>query len=269
MISGENIQQYINFLHEKRYKAPAEEELLNRWKSLSDFEIIQQLQGLYNYWGIDAMTAAMYERLFIQSQPLSQASEEQPSIIASDNSKGINTKKTSTSKNLAIGLIAVIIIITVAFWIWKKNSTPAETNTELQKRMQQVRDSVSQERALRLQQEQAMKRQAFEKAQKLKAIKDNIHKFVTQKVTYDYDSFFGGIDNVQVTVSNSSDFKMDEVTVQLSYIKKNGELYDTKYITISNVPAHGQKTVSGPESKRGTSVGSRITKVYSDELEGV
>lgn len=266
MISGENIEQYINFLHEKRYNTPAGEELTNRWKSLNDFEIIQQLQGLYNFWGIDSMTAAMYERLFIQSQPLLPTTEKEQMPVASDHIDDTKTKKSSGLRNVTIGLIAVTILV-IAFFLWKRTGKLSETNTELQKRMQQVKDSINQERAIRLQQEQAIQRQAFEKAQKLKAIKDNINKFVTQKVTYDYNDFFGGIDNVQVTVSNNTDFKMDEVTVQLSYIKKNGELYDTQYITVSNISAHGQKTVPGPESKRGTSMGSKITKVYSHELE--
>jgi len=266
MISGENIQQYINFLHEKRYNEPADDELLNRWKSLNDFEIIQQLQGLYNYWGIDSMTAAMYERLFIQSQPLPPTLEKKPIPVVSDYIDNTKTKKPSRFRNFIIGLIAATILV-IAFFLWKRTGTLSKTNTELQKRVQQVKDSISQERAIRLQEEQAIQRQAFEKAQKLKAIKGNINKFITQKVTYDYNDFFGGIDNVKVTVSNNSDFKMNEVTVQLSYIKKNGELYETQNVTIFNIPAHERKTVSGPESKRGTSMGSKITSVQSDELD--
>jgi hypothetical protein len=264
MISGENIQQYINFLHEKRYNASADEALLSRWKSLNDFEIIQQLQGLYNFWGIDSMTAAMYERLFIQSQPLPPTVEKEPIPAVSDYVDETKAKKFSGFRNLTIGLIAVIILIT-AFWLWTKTGSLSETNMELQKRMQQAKDSISQERAIRLQQEQTIRREAFEKAQKLKVIKASINKFVTQKVTYEYNGFFGGIDNVQVTVSNNSDFKLNEVTVLLSYIKKNGELYDTKYIIISNIPAHGQKTVSGPDSKRGIRLDSRLGEVVLDE----
>ncbi|KAA5533516.1 hypothetical protein F0919_13325 [Taibaiella lutea] len=264
MISGQNIRQYINFLHEKRYNAPADEELLDRWNSLNDFEIIQQLQGLYNFWGIDNITAAMYERLFIQSPYLPPMPQAEPTEIASDNIGNTKTKRSSGLRNFIIGLIAIAVLI-LAFFLWKRAGTMSNTNTELQKRMQQVKDSISQEQAIKLQQEQEAQRQAYEKAQKIKIIKDNIGRFVTQKVTYNYDGFFGGIDDVHVTVSNNSDFKIDEVTVQLSYIKKNGELYDTQYITVSNIPARGQKTVSAPESKRGTSMNSKLGKVVLDE----
>lgn len=264
MISGENIQQYINFLHEKRYAAPADEELLNRWKSLNDFEIIQQLQGLYNFWGIDNMTAAMYERLFIQAQNIAAPVTEVP--VAPEYPEAVKTKKRIPPAAIIAGLIIIFIAIGI-IWFWARTSSLSKTNTDLQKKMQQVKDSVSQAEAIRLQQEREAKRQAYEKAQKIKAVKDNIGMFVTQKVTYDYDGFFGGIDNVLVTVSNNSDFNMNAITVQLSYIKKNGELYDTKYLTVRDVAAHSQKMVKGPDSKRGMKVNSKISHVQSDELE--
>lgn len=262
MISGENIQQYINFLHEKRYNAPANDELLDRWKSLNDFEIIQQLQGLYNFWEIDSMTAAMYERLFLQSNVLH--STELKETTTAEPVEAVKQKNNSGFRYLTIGLIIIAVILGI-IWLWARTGKLSETNTELQKRMRQVKDSISQEQAIRMQQEQEVQRQAYEKAQKLKAVKDNIDQFITQKVTYDYDGFFGGIDHVIITVSNNSDFNVNQATVVLLYIKKNGDLYDTKYVTIQEIAAHSQKMINGPDSKRGTKLDSKLGKVVLDE----
>jgi len=68
MISSKNIREYINFLHMKKYSAPATEDLKSRWAALRDDEIAGQLQGLYLHWGIDSRTAQSYEAAFLQFQ---------------------------------------------------------------------------------------------------------------------------------------------------------------------------------------------------------
>lgn len=277
MITSENIQQYINFLHEKRYRKPATEELLSRWQNLTDFEIIKELHGLYSFWGIDANTAAIYERLFQQSQhptPIPEpainnnnnnASEIPPSLPPYEDTP--KSKNSGSFKYLAL-LLIVLLIGATTIWFYRRASNLSETNDALEKKVQQANDSVNQERAMRLQREKEMQRQAKEKEDKIKEVSSNIGKYLTSKATYDFNSTFGGIDNVQVTVSNNSDFKINEVTISLMYIKKNGDLYDTKSVTLSNIAAHQQKTVQGPDSKRGMSMSTKITAFQSDELEG-
>lgn len=66
MINSSNIRSYINFLHLKKYSAPATEDLKNRWAAVPDPELPSQLQGLYQHWGIDAATAGVYEQQFLQ-----------------------------------------------------------------------------------------------------------------------------------------------------------------------------------------------------------
>lgn len=68
MINPINVKDYINFLHLKKYSAPATEELKNRWASVPEQELATQLQGLYQHWGIDPQTAAAYELQFLQGQ---------------------------------------------------------------------------------------------------------------------------------------------------------------------------------------------------------
>jgi Ca2+/Na+ antiporter len=270
MITSENIQQYINFLHEKRYRKPATEDLLARWQNLSDFEIIKELQGLYSFWGIDANTAAIYERMFQQSQQPAPAIIENTTtdtVIAPTLEEAPKEKKSGTFKYFVF-LIIVLLTGAATIWFYRSANKLSETNNELEKKVQQVNDSINKERAVQLQRENELQRQAKEKEDKIKEVSSNIGKYLTSKATYDFNSTFGGIDNVQITVSNNSDFKINEVTISLMYIKKNGDLYDTKSVTLSNIPAHQQKTVQGPDSKRGMSMSTKITAFQSDELEG-
>lgn len=257
MISGENIQPYINFLHDKRYGSPASDELLDRWKSLNDFEIIKQLQGLYNFWEIDSLTADMYERLFFQSQTL-QAPVPEPQ------QEFHREEKKATPFKYGWIILTGIAIIAVGIWWLNRSGNLSETNADLKKKAQQLQDSVSMEQAISQQREREAQRKAAERAAMLQEVRTNTSRYVSQKVTYDYDGFFGGIDQVTVSISNNTDFNISEATIVLSYIKKNGELYDTKYVTASGIAAHSQKMINGPDSKRGTRLDSRLGKVVFD-----
>ncbi len=68
MINSTNIRGYINFLHLRKYNAPATEELQRRWAMLPDQEITAQLQGLYQHWGIDVLAGQQYEQEFYRAQ---------------------------------------------------------------------------------------------------------------------------------------------------------------------------------------------------------
>ena len=43
---------------------PAPQELLNSWRDLSENEVVIHLNGLYNHWNLDAITAKNYEQEF-------------------------------------------------------------------------------------------------------------------------------------------------------------------------------------------------------------
>ncbi|MGB3076903.1 MAG: hypothetical protein WBB36_16360, partial [Chitinophagales bacterium] len=80
----------------------------------------------------------------------------------------------------------------------------------------------------------------------------NITTFLKVNVTYK-DKIIGGVENVNVTVSNSSDFKMEQVAVKLSYLKK-GTVYATQTVTIYELQPHASATVTAPDGSLGNSV---------------
>jgi hypothetical protein len=101
---------------------------------------------------------------------------------------------------------------------------------------------------------------------KNRKIRNNITEYVgasTNQCTYDG---LGGISNLDITVTNNTDYKMNEVTVSVDYIKDNGDVFKSEIVTIYNIPAHQDKSVSAPESNRGTSVNTSIHSISSKNL---
>lgn len=84
--------------------------------------------------------------------------------------------------------------------------------------------------------------------------RNNITSLV-QVTTNQYSvSTFGGISNLEVIVTNNTNNTIDQITVAIDYIKENGDIYTTEYLTFNNIPANQNKSLSAPDSNRGLSV---------------
>ena len=79
-------------------------------------------------------------------------------------------------------------------------------------------------------------------------------------------STFGGISNLDVIVSNNTDYTLDQVTVAIDYIKKNGGIYKTETLTFNNIPAKQNISLSAPNSKRGLAVKLTMQTITALEL---
>lgn len=77
---------------------------------------------------------------------------------------------------------------------------------------------------------------------------------------------FGGISNLDVIVANNTGYTIDQIIVAIDYIKENGGIYTTKYLTFNNVPAYQNKSLSAPESNRGLSVNLTKQTITASEL---
>jgi len=77
---------------------------------------------------------------------------------------------------------------------------------------------------------------------------------------------FGGISNLDVIVTNNTDYTIDQITVAIAYIKENGGIYTTEYLTFNNIPAYQNKSLSAPNSNRGLSVNLTKQTITASEL---
>lgn len=77
----------------------------------------------------------------------------------------------------------------------------------------------------------------------------------------------GGIRNLQLTVSNDSKYVLDNVTVEVQYVKANQQLLKTESVHFKSVAPNGTLTIRLPDTNRGMKVNFKVVKVESKEFK--
>jgi hypothetical protein len=77
---------------------------------------------------------------------------------------------------------------------------------------------------------------------------------------------FGGIHNLQITVTNRSAYSLDLVVVAVSYIQANKKTYKTENLFFRGVAPGSALMLEAPKSSRGISVQYKVTSIDSKEL---
>ena len=84
---------------------------------------------------------------------------------------------------------------------------------------------------------------------------------------------FGGIKNLELKVKNSSGFLLDNVEVELIYLKPNEQPLKTEKIHFSSVAPNGSLTIQIPDNPRGVKVQYKIKSInssgYADYVAGM
>ena len=76
---------------------------------------------------------------------------------------------------------------------------------------------------------------------------------------------FGGISNLQITVSNHSVYSLDLVVVEVQYIQANKKIFKTENIYFHNVGAGSALMQEAPKSPRGIKVQYKLVLINSKE----
>ncbi|HVS97052.1 MAG TPA: DUF4339 domain-containing protein [Puia sp.] len=77
---------------------------------------------------------------------------------------------------------------------------------------------------------------------------------------------FGGINGLQLTVSNKSTYPLDLVVVEVQYIQANKKIYKTENIYFRDIGPGAAMMQEAPKSSRGIRVQCKITSISSKEL---
>ena len=77
---------------------------------------------------------------------------------------------------------------------------------------------------------------------------------------------FGGIHNLQVTVTNRSAYSLDLVVVAVSYIQANKKTYKTENLYFRGIGPGSALMLEAPKSSRGINVEYKVTSINSKEL---
>jgi hypothetical protein len=96
--------------------------------------------------------------------------------------------------------------------------------------------------------------------------RQNISQLVSA-TTNDYKvGMFGGIDDVKVTVFNTSDYPVDLVVVDVSYIQNNKKSFKKESLHFNDIAANSSLTLSAPKSAKGIKIKTTITHIASKTL---
>jgi|GEM_PF-756040 len=79
-------------------------------------------------------------------------------------------------------------------------------------------------------------------------------------------SILGGISGLSINICNNTGYVLENVLVQVSYIKANGELWKNEYVNTDSMHAFSAMVCHVPASKRGESVQCKIISVRSAQL---
>lgn len=77
---------------------------------------------------------------------------------------------------------------------------------------------------------------------------------------------FGGIHNLQVTVTNRSAFALDLVVVQIDYIQANKKTYKSENLYFRGIAPGSALMLEAPKTSRGINIQYKITSINSKEL---
>lgn len=171
-------------------------------------------------------------------------------------------KKNTIIRNVFIGMGAMALIYFLAFAFLKMNREEAQPyNTE-------TAEQVIDEPAIQLDnREDEQVRVNAEITAKNRKIRNSIDNYVGVSTnTFTVDAL-GGITNLDAVVQNNTQFLLDEVVVEVEYIKENGNVFKTELVTIYNIPGKQDKSASAPDSERGLSVNVKVISIRSKELK--
>lgn len=100
----------------------------------------------------------------------------------------------------------------------------------------------------------------------LRDIRNSFAKYITVQTDGYAVSALGGISNLKLKVRNTTAYPIDNVEVQVSYIKSAGGVFKTETVYAGPIAANASVVVNAPSSSRGTSVSLNILAVSSKAL---
>jgi hypothetical protein len=106
-----------------------------------------------------------------------------------------------------------------------------------------------------------------ESAGKEKYYRENWAKYMTVSNSKYKRRLLGGIKDLAITFTNNTDYPVDEVVTEITYIKANGKPWKTQLVSIANIAPHAVRQQPVPNVSRSKSVQVSIQKITSLRLQ--
>ena len=194
---------------------------------------------------------------FIGKTPPPFQYKSTPLQAPSDNSNKDELQKKQTKAKSTIIVTGLIIALISSIYLLKCKEDTANLESQL----------ASAQNEIQIQSENQIK-EDNDRKQRLAAAtarnmeyRNNWFKYIAVDITnYKYIEL-GGIEDIQVKVTNNIEFPIDLIIAELTYWKTNGDIYKTEEITITDVEPKNAIIVGGPSSPRGTKLTVEVKKI--------
>ncbi|MBL7743137.1 MAG: hypothetical protein JNN00_06630 [Chitinophagaceae bacterium] len=97
-------------------------------------------------------------------------------------------------------------------------------------------------------------------------IRNNINSYVTAETNNYKYSELGGIYGLVITIRNNTDYLLENVKVEITYIKANGDVWRNKETDFEMLSPHSIGTITVADTDRGVKVQCRIISIKSTAL---
>lgn len=97
--------------------------------------------------------------------------------------------------------------------------------------------------------------------------RDNWSKYLTLSHSRYKHGLLGGIRGLAVTFTNNTDYTVDEVVAEITYVKTNSKTWKTRRIPLRNIGPHSSRSQNVTNVNRSRSVQVSIRKLASSSLK--
>lgn len=190
---------------------------------------------------------------------------EQTSHASPSFEEAFPTKKKSLLVPLIIG--GSLFVFGIICWLVYQNSQNSATINHLQEKVTTQDDAIQTEQTQKAENEAERQRINEANTAKNMNFRNNWENYIkVQNTEPKVDYTLGGISAFDIYVSNETSYMLDQVDIFVQYIRKSGEVYQTKTITILNVPAGSGASGEAPSSLNGVKVSCTVERIISKKM---
>jgi len=168
-----------------------------------------------------------------------------------------NAKPDKRSTLIPLIICGVVVAAAIIGWLIYQNNKNSDTINSLQRQVVETKQKEDQQ--------QQINNAIAEKNLKYRT---NWDKFIKERHSEPQVNYtWGGVSSFTVAVGNGTEYTLDQVDVLVEYIRKSGEVWERKTVSLFNIPANSEQTQTAPSSVNGVKVNVAIQKIICKQMQ--
>ncbi|MEC5142168.1 hypothetical protein [Chitinophaga sp. 212800010-3] len=175
-------------------------------------------------------------------------------------------------RNYVYPLVIVVLVAVFSLGYCRQQQTVRRVLVENQRLWNENRDlrkSLEQSSAVTSQitgRQEMQQRTAGQFVERRAYYRRNWQQFIAVTAGDYRTGFLGGIRDLQINVKNQTEYPLDNVVVQVTYLRNNNDVFKTEEYTITNIPEKGSRSIPASNSRKGSKVEVKLLSVTSQPM---